>query len=164
MRIVPGLPSVAGDDMRKVKKAVCASLNGGGYVYYNALLDLILVAAVLPLIILFHLQMANYLEDLDSGKMEWRLFAADLQSYLTDVESVHVINGGTGIWVLQQGEEFDIEVYGSVLRKQRFNLGHEIMLTNVSRCTFSIEGQVLDITLIRTDGTEERAEYAITGP
>lgn len=135
-----------------------------GFIYFNALLDLVLVAAVMPLIILFYLFAAGYMEDLEAGRIEWRLFTADLQSYLTAVESVQAINGGTGLRVVQNAVEYDIEVYGSVIRKQKFNQGHEIMMTGVSKCSFIVEGDVLRITAQLLNGSEERSEYAITGP
>lgn len=135
-----------------------------GYIYYNALLDLVLLASLMPLIVLFYLHAANYMEDLDSGKIEWRLFAADLQTYLTAVDSIQTINGGTGFRVTQQSNEYDIELSGNVIRKQKFKEGHEIMLTDVVSCTFQIDGRVLRITALRSSGIEERSEYAITSP
>lgn len=140
------------------------SRNEAGVVYFNALLDLILVAAVMPLIILFYLYSVNYMEDVDPGRLEWRLFTADLQGYLSAVDSVQGINGGTGIRVMQNGVEYDIEVYGNLIRKQKFNQGHEIMMTGISGCSFIVEGDVLKITALFLNGTEERSEYAITGP
>lgn len=150
--------------MHRVKSVFIRPGLEAGFIYFNALLDLVLVAAVMPLIVLFYMYSTSYMEDLDAGKMEWRLFAAELQSYLTAVDSIQVINEGTGFKVIQAGIEYDIEVYNSLIRKQKFNKGHEIMVTEIISCTFSIEGQVLKINAIRSNGTEERSEYAITGP
>lgn len=150
--------------MRRVKKSRLAGLDESGFIYANALLDLVLVAAVLPLIILFYLYSSNFMEDLDASRLEWRLFTADLQSYLVGVETVQGINEGTGFRVRQNGVEYDIEVYGNLIRKQKFNQGHEIMMTGVSTCSFMVEGNVLKITALLQNGTEERSEYAITGP
>lgn len=149
--------------MLRIKLKSAETGSEGGFIYFNALLDLVLAAAVMPLIVLFYMYSASYMEDLDAGEMEWRLFAAELQSYLTAVDSIQIINGGTGIRVIQAGTEYDIEVYNSLIRKQKFNEGHEIMVTDIIRCNFSIEGQVLKITAMRSNGTEERSEYAITG-
>jgi len=150
--------------MRRVKGLRAAIAEERGFIYFNALLDLVLVAAVMPLIILFYLFAASYMEDLEAARIEWRLFTADLQSYLTAVDSVQPINGGTGFRVVQNGVEYDVEVYGSVIRKQKFNQGHEIMMTGVSKCNFIIDGNVLKITAVLLNGAEERSEYAITGP
>lgn len=135
-----------------------------GFVYLNVLLDLILVAALMPLIVLFYLYTANYMEDLEAGRIEWRLFSSELQSYLSSVDSIRIINEGTGFKVVQNNEEYDIEQYGSFIRKQRFILGHEIMMTGIKNCTFSLEGNILKINVLLLNGSEERSEYAITGP
>lgn len=150
--------------MHRVKSKSEKAGSEGGFIYFNALLDLVLVAAVMPLIVVFYIYSGSYMEDLDAGEMEWRLFAAELQSYLTAVDSIEIINGGTGFRVIQAGTEYDIEIYSSLIRKQKFNEGHEIMVTDIIKCNFSIEGQVLKITAIRSNGTEERSEYAITSP
>lgn len=135
-----------------------------GYIYFNALLDLVLLASLMPLIVLFYLQAANYMADLDSGNIEWRLFTADLQTYLTGVDSIQIINEGTGFRVTQQTNEYDVEVSGNVIRKQKSKEGHEIMLTGVVSCTFQIDGRILKITVLRSSGKKEKSEYAITSP
>lgn len=135
-----------------------------GFVYYNVLLDLILMAVLMPLIILFYLYSTSYMEDMEAGRMEWRLFSTDVQSYLSSVDSIQIINGGTGFRVVQQSVEYDIELYGSYIRKQKFNQGHEIMMTGISNCSFTVEDDVLIIAALLLNGTEERSEYVITGP
>ncbi|MCM3611251.1 ComGF family competence protein [Planococcus sp. MERTA32b] len=135
-----------------------------GFIYFDALIDLVLVAAIMPLIILFYLYTAEFMEDLDPGEVEWRLFTADMQSYLTDVDAIEIINDGKGFRVVQGVNEYDIEVYGTFIRKQRLGQGHEIMVTGISSCTFSIVGKTLKVSAIRSNGKEERSDYAITGP
>lgn len=149
--------------MHRVKPIFSKIFKEGGFIFSNALIDLMLVAAIMPLIIIFYMYASNYMEDLDAQKIEWRLFTVELQGYLTDVDSIQIINAGTGFRVIKEGMEYDIEVYSSLIRKQKFNQGHEIMLTGISKCKFSIEGQVLKIIAFRSNGTEERSEYVITG-
>lgn len=149
--------------MHRVKKLQVQSVQSG-FVYLNVLLDLILLAALMPLIILFYMYASNYSEDLEAGNLEWQLFSAELQTYLTDADSIHLINGGSGFRVMQMGVEYDIEQYGNFIRKQKFNLGHEIMLTEIRNCSFQLEGDILRITVLLLNGSEERSEYAITGP
>lgn len=150
--------------MRGVRQFISRTGIEKGFIYFNVLMDLVLVAAIMPLIILFYMYTAGFMEDLDAGKMEWLLFTAELQNYLTDVDSIQIINGGTGFRVVQEGIEYDVEVYSSLIRKQKFKQGHEIMATGISSCNFSIDGRMLKIVAIRSNGTEERSEYAITGP
>lgn len=147
-----------------MNKWSAAVSNDKGFMYFNALIDLILIAAIMPLIVLFYMQSANYMEDLHAGRLEWRLFSMDLQTYLTAVDSIELINEGSGFRVIQNVNEYDVEHYGTVIRKQKSNQGHEIMLTDIISCTFQIEGQVLKVTARLKNGTEERSEYAITGP
>lgn len=150
--------------MHRVKAGSSGFRSKAGFIYFDVLIDLVLIAAIMPLIILFYLYTAVYMEDLDAGEMEWRLFTAEMQSYLTDIDTIKIINGGTGFRVIQADVEYDIEVYSSLIRKQKFNQGHEIMVTGISKCHFSIEGKILKISVIRSNGKEERSEYAITGP
>lgn len=150
--------------MPRIKMGIRRFHSQAGFIYFDALIDLILVAAIMPLIILFYLYTAEYMADLDAGEVEWRLFTAEMQSYLTNVDAIEIINDGKGFRVVQGVNEYDIEVYGTFIRKQRLFQGHEIMLTGISKCTFSIEGRRLTIYAIRSNGKEERAEYAITGP
>lgn len=135
-----------------------------GFIYFDALIDLVLTAAILPLIVLFYLYTTEYMKDLDAGEMEWRLFTAEMQSYLTDIDTIEIINDGTGFRVSRGADQYDIEAYSSLIRKQSFGLGHEIMVTGISKCHFSIEGKTLKISVIRSNGKEESSEYAITGP
>jgi competence protein ComGF len=138
--------------------------SGRGFIFFDALLDLLLIALFMPLIILFYLFTTSYMENLHAGEIEWRLFLTDMQNYLTDVESIQVINGGTGFRVRQAGTEYDVELYSNLIRKQKFNQGHEVMMTGITKCNFSIEGKILTIMATRSTGKEERSEYVITGP
>ena len=149
--------------MRRVKMQQVLA-DRSGFVYLNVLLDLILLAALMPLIILFYMYASTYSEDLESGNLEWQLFSSELQTYLAGAESIELINEGQGFRVTQLGEEYDIEKYGNYIRKQKAQKGHEIMLTEIRSCIFQLEGDILKITVLLLNGSEERSEYAITGP
>ncbi|EMF45426.1 hypothetical protein B481_3289 [Planococcus halocryophilus Or1] len=79
-------------------------------------------------------------------------------------DSVEIINGGSGIRVVQRGEEIDIELYTDMMRKQKSRKGHEVMLTRVSKCSFVLEGDILTIRTKFSTGNIEEAEYVFTKP
>lgn len=135
-----------------------------GFSFLTAIFDLLVLMTLLPLIILFFGFAASFTEDLDPQKAEWQLFTVDLQSYLTNSDSLEIINGGTGIRVVQMGVEYDIELYTDMIRKQKGSRGHEVMLTRVKLCSFSLVGNTLRVRTEFTTGSLEEAEYAFTQP
>ncbi|RNF41062.1 ComGF family competence protein [Planococcus salinus] len=139
-------------------------LDNRGYMLLQSLLDLALLLTLLPLIVLFFLFALSFSQDLDSQHLEWQLFTIDFQTYLYEVDSIELINDGGGIRVMHQGTEYDIESYGTFIRKQKFRLGHEIMLTEIDHCFFEIKERRLFITAHLSSGITKRAEYVITPP
>ncbi|MGI2326592.1 competence type IV pilus minor pilin ComGF [Planococcus sp. YIM B11945] len=135
-----------------------------GMLFLNSLFDLAVLLVLLPLIVLFFSFALSFSEDLDAKQLEWLLFTEDLRSYLTQVDSVEAITSGSGIRIIQQGTEYDIESYANVLRKQKFREGHEIMLTGVKTCQFLLDGDRLTVQLEFSTGQREEAEYRVTHP
>lgn len=135
-----------------------------GYMLLNSLLDLALLLTLLPLVALFFVFIRSYSEDSDPRHLEWQLFAADFQTYLTEIDSIKVINNGGGVRIVQQETEYDIESYTTFIRKQKFRLGHEIMLTGLEQCYFQIEGRRLFVSARFSSGITKRAEYVFTHP
>lgn len=109
-----------------------------GFTFLTTLLDLLALLMLLPLIVLFFSFASAFSGSLDPKQLEWELFTADLQTYLTDVDRIEVIDSGIGIRTFQAESEYDVEWYDRVIRKQRFRQGHEIMLTGLERCTFQL--------------------------
>lgn len=141
-----------------------AGLNEKGFSFLTAIFDLLVLMTMLPLIILFFGFAVGFTEDLDPHRSEWQLFAVDLQSYLNNSDSLEIINGGNGIRIVQMGEEYDIELYTDMIRKQKERKGHEVMLTRIRLCRFSLEGNMLKIHTEFTTGSIEEAEYVFTLP
>lgn len=135
-----------------------------GFSFLTSVFDLLVLMTLLPLIVLFYGFAISFTADLDPHRPEWQLFAIDLQSYLNNSESIAIINGGSGVRVIQMGEEYDIELYTDMIRKQRAGRGHEVMLTRVRNSSFSLEGDTLKIRIEFTTGTLEEAEYVVTQP
>ncbi|ANU12938.1 competence type IV pilus minor pilin ComGF [Planococcus halocryophilus] len=145
--------------MHRVRK-----LDEKGFSFLTSIFDLLVLMTLLPLIVLFFSFAINFKQDLDPHRAEWQLFVIDLQSYLHRSDSVEIINGGSGIRVVQRGEEIDIELYTDMMRKQKSRKGHEVMLTRVSKCSFVLEGDILTIRTKFSTGNIEEAEYVFTKP
>ncbi|UJF28321.1 competence type IV pilus minor pilin ComGF [Planococcus sp. 107-1] len=136
--------------------------NENGFTFLGSLFELIILMAFLPLIVIFFSLMIAFEKETDAGNAEWHLFSYELQSYLTKVDSIEVINNGSGIRVIQDEVEYDIELYGNLIRKQKFRQGHEVMATKLDSCSFQIEGTILTIFAEFANGRSMEAEYVYT--
>ena len=145
--------------MRRINR-----LDENGFSFITSIFDLLVLLTMLPLIVLFYSFAVSFTEDLDPHQTEWQLFAIDLQSYVNNSDSLEIIDGGSGIRVVQMGEEFDIELYTDMIRKQKARKGHEVMLTRVRLCHFSLTGNTLKVRTEFTTGSLEEAEYVFTQP
>ncbi|WP_050789203.1 competence type IV pilus minor pilin ComGF [Planococcus donghaensis] len=139
-------------------------LDEKGFSFLTSIFDVMVLMTLLPLIVLFFSFAIQFKQDVDPHRAEWQLFVIDLQSYLHRSDTIEVINGGSGIRVVQRVEEFDIELYTNMMRKQKSQKGHEVMLTRVSQCSFSLDGNKVKIRIKFTTGNIEEAEYVFTKP
>ncbi len=138
------------------------SINEKGFTFLTAIFDLFVLLLMLQLMALFYGTVVNFAADLDPHRAEWQLFAVDLQSYLHNSQTIEIINEGNGIRVHQKGEEFDIELYANMVRKQKSRKGHEVMLTQVKTSQFSLQGTNLKIRTEFSTGAIEEVEYVFT--
>lgn len=145
--------------MQRVKR-----LDEKGFSFLTSLFDLLVLMTMLPLIVLFYGFAVSFTEDLDPHRLEWQLFTSDLQGYLNRSDSLEIINEGSGVRIVQMGEEYEIEMYTDMIRKQKERKGHEVMLTRIRHCSFSLEGDNLKIKVEFSTGTLEEAEYVFTRP
>lgn len=136
--------------------------NENGFTFFGSLFELVILMVFLPLIVIFFSLMIAFEKETDAGNAEWHLFSYELQSYLTKVDSIEVINNGSGIRVMQEEVEYDIELYGNLIRKQKFKQGHEVMATKLDSCSFQIEGTILTIFAEFANGRSMEAEYVYT--
>ncbi|TWT26140.1 competence type IV pilus minor pilin ComGF [Planomicrobium sp. CPCC 101110] len=135
-----------------------------GFAFFGSLVDLMVLMLLLPLIALFFSFAVSFSESLDPKILEWQLFAEELKVYLRGVDSIAEINNGGGIRISRNGEEYDIESYPQLIRKQKFRQGHEPMLTGVESCSFRIDGTKLIVHAKFLNGSTEEAEYVLTNP
>jgi competence protein ComGF len=139
-------------------------LGEGGFTLLNALLELMVLMIFLPLIALFFGYMIRFSAEAEAQTAEWHLFTVDFQSYLHGVDSLEIINNGGGVRIVRDAEEYDIELYDRFLRKQKFRQGHEIMLTDIRGCRFTVSGTKLTLRAEFYNGSVEEAEYVFTHP
>lgn len=135
-----------------------------GFTFLDSLLELLALSIMLPLAAMFYLFSSQFLVDLDSGATEFRLFTLELQQYLDGSEQIYIMRDGKGVRIVREGVVYDIELYGSVVRKRKDQLGHEIMLTDVKNSIFQLEGKRLTIQLEYQSGAKEEADYALSLP
>lgn len=138
--------------------------NERGFAFVNSLMDLMVLLLLLPLIVLFFNFSMSFSSSLSAKQLEWQLFSEELKVYLRGIDSIEEIDSGAGIRIHQKGEEFDIESYPQLVRKQKFRQGHETMLTGVESSSFAVDGAVLTVHVKFSNGTTEEAEYVITVP
>ncbi|ALS74182.1 hypothetical protein AUC31_02425 [Planococcus rifietoensis] len=136
--------------------------SSNGFTFLDSLLELLALSIMLPLAAMFYLFSSHMLVDLDSGATEFRLFALELQQYLDGSEQIYIMRDGKGVRIIREGVVYDIELYGSVVRKRKDQLGHEIMLTDVKNSFFQLEGKRLTILLEFQSGAKEEADYALS--
>lgn len=138
--------------------------SSNGFTFLDSLLELLALSVMLPLVVLFYLFSSHFMLDLDSGATEFRLFTLELQQYLDGSEQIHIMRDGKGMRIVQGAIVYDIELYGSVVRKRKDQLGHEIMLTDVKNSMFRLEGKRLTIQLEFQSGAKEEVDYALALP
>lgn len=135
-----------------------------GFTFLDSLLELLALSIMLPLAVLFYLFSTHFMLDLDSGATEFRLFTLELQQYLNGSEQIYIMRDGKGMRIVQGAIVYDVELYGSVVRKRKNQLGHEIMLTDVKNSMFQLEGKRLTIQLEFQSGAKEEVDYALALP
>ncbi|WP_341960925.1 ComGF family competence protein [Planococcus maritimus] len=135
--------------------------SSAGFTFLDSLMEIVALSIMLPLAAMFYLFGSQYLVDLDSAETEYRLFSLELQQYLDDSQQVFITRDGKGVRIVRQDGVYDIELYGTVVRKRKGQLGHEIMLTNVKSGEFQLVGKRLAIELEFHSGAKEEADYAL---
>lgn len=133
-----------------------------GFTFLDSLLELLALSIILPLAVLFYLFSSHFILDLDSSATEFRLFMLELQQYLDGSEQIYIMRDGKGMRIVREAIVYDIELYGTVVRKRKDRLGHEIMLTDVKNSFFQMEGKRLTIQLEFQSGAKEEADYELS--
>ncbi|TQR19558.1 competence type IV pilus minor pilin ComGF [Psychrobacillus vulpis] len=92
--------------------------------------------------------------------IEWALFVHDVETYLNNVE-VLTLQSDMGIRFLKDGEEFDIEFYQDLIRKQKNRMGHEQMLLHVKSLLTNFDGQSLKFSVEFMNGIKKEHTFYV---
>ncbi|SER80941.1 competence type IV pilus minor pilin ComGF [Psychrobacillus sp. OK032] len=93
---------------------------------------------------------------------EWALFVQNVETYLNDIDTLIIQQEQQGIRFKKGGEEFDIELYQDLIRKQKNRLGHEQMLLHVKSMSIAIEGQTVRFFVKFLNGMEKEHTFYVT--
>lgn len=93
---------------------------------------------------------------------EWALFVQNVETYLNDIDSLVIQREQPGIRFHKLGEEYDIELYSSLIRKQKNRLGHEQLMLQVESLSVSIEGKSLRFFVTFLNGMEKEHTFYVT--
>lgn len=95
---------------------------------------------------------------------DWALFVEDVETYLNEVDSMMKQSEGVGVRFQKGGEEYDIELYQNLIRKQKNRLGHEPMLLRVKSLAISLEGRSLHMSVEFLNGIQKERTFYVTFP
>ncbi|MEI4771412.1 competence type IV pilus minor pilin ComGF [Psychrobacillus sp. FJAT-51614] len=93
---------------------------------------------------------------------EWALFVEDVENYLIDLDMIIVQTGNKGIRFKKNGDEYDIEIYQNLIRKQKNRVGHEQMLLQVKTINTSIEDRLLYFSVEFMNGVKKEHTFYVT--
>lgn len=144
--------------MRKLLKC----FDERGYTFIESLFQLIILAILVQLILLFFLWKAPIENQYsDMAATDWELFAVDMQRLLSNVQQIEVYPTGRGITFSNMRGIIDVEQGTGVIRKKVFGQGHVPLLTNVRSVVFHLEGSTLFADVTRLDGSQKERGFAI---
>lgn len=94
--------------------------------------------------------------------MDWALFVQNVEAYINDIDSLIIQKDQPGIRFNKNGEEYDIEFYTNLIRKQKKRLGHEQMLLHVKSISVTVEGQSLHFFVTFLNGLKREHTFYVT--
>ncbi|WP_313893831.1 competence type IV pilus minor pilin ComGF [Psychrobacillus sp.] len=138
-------------------------LNEGGYTLLESIIQLsvlLLFSQLFTLTIGLLFKAEDYVTNpIDT---EWALFIRDVESYLNDVEILTIQREDIGVRFRKGEEEFDIELYQDLIRKQKNRLGHEQMLLRVKSISTTLDGPFLRFSVEFTNGVKKEHTFYVT--
>jgi len=137
-------------------------LTSNGYTLVDAIIQLA-VLMLFSQLMLFYSVWFNQVEKhfLLSEAIEWEMFSLDMESYLSSVEAIEEQQYPSGIRIVKDGEEYDIECSSSLIRKQKFQLGNEAMLTGLKLCKLEVVRNQVTVRVTFENGRNEERAYEV---
>lgn len=137
--------------------------NESGYTLIEGILQLsvlMLFSQVFAMTVGWLHKMEEYVAN--PTEIEWSLFLQDVETYLNNVETIMIQRDDLGIRFRKDGDEFDIELYDNLIRKQKNRLGHEQMLLHVKSILTTLEGKSLRFDVEFMNGIKKEHTFYVT--
>ena len=138
-------------------------LSSKGYTFIDAILHLS-VLMLFSQLILFYSMWFKQIEKqfFHAEPIEWEMFSLDIESSVSTVTTIGEQVNQTGVRFIKNEEEFDIECYQSLIRKQKNRLGHEPMLTGLNSCKIQLIGNQVLVKVEFENGRKEERTYEVS--
>ena len=134
-----------------------------GYTFVNAVLQMSIFLLFSQLFLLTVHYVYRTEERLtDVTDMEWAIFVHQVDSFLAKVDSIVLQDEPAGIRYTMSGEEYDIEYYPNMVRKQKNKVGHEPLLMNVENLAVSMSERSLTLQVRFKNGSEKEHTIYVT--
>ena len=138
-------------------------LTNSGYTFIDALVQLMILGLFSNMLFFYFAWVRDsekYL--LQTEEVEWEMFSLELAPYLNNLQSAIEQTNGSGIRILQNKEEYDIEFYGDLIRKQKNRLGHEPMLLHITKSQFQLNGSKFTLAVEFESGLKKERVYELS--
>ena len=137
-------------------------LTNSGYTLIDALFQLIVLLLFSHLIFFYSLWMKDSEEMfLTTVHEEWELFSLDLESYFLGIQYIEEQANQNGVRLIKDGVEYDVELSGSLIRKQKNRLGHEPMLLDIKRAEFQVKESTVTLLVEFENEVIKERTYAV---
>lgn len=137
-------------------------LTSKGYTLVDAIIQLVVLLLFSQLLLLYYVWF-NQIEKnfVLMEEIEWEMFSLDMESYLSNVTTLDEQVNQTGIRFTKDAQEYDIECSSTVIRKQKFQLGHEIMLTGIKLCKLKVAQDQVIVQVELSNGRKEVRTFEV---
>ncbi|MET1014476.1 MAG: competence type IV pilus minor pilin ComGF [Paenisporosarcina sp.] len=138
-------------------------LTNKGYTLIDALAQLMILLLFSNILFFYSVWLKDSERHLTQTEtIEWELFSLEIIPYLIDLQDVEEHSNGSGIRILRNGEEYDIEFTGAIIRKQKNRLGNEPMLLHITNSHFQLNGTKLKVAIVFDSGLKKERVYELT--
>lgn len=133
-----------------------------GYTFVTAVMQLsifLLFSQIFFLVVHYVYQTEERVTDVTD--VEWALFIQQTQKYLENIDRIILQKEPAGIRYTIVQEEYDIEYYPNMIRKQKNNVGHEPLLINVESLSVSMHERSLTFQVSFKNGSVKEHTFYV---
>jgi competence protein ComGF len=142
-----------------MKKKHCALKNKSGFTLAETIVTMMIFCLILSFMPLMYQTHAAIDRTISTGKdFEWNMFLIQFRKELYSAENWR-IGLNERIFLMKNGIPVTYERYGKVIRRQVRDAGHEIVLQNVNKLSFSKADPTLYMVVEFEDGSTEEASF-----